>query len=115
MEMDLFGEIRVVEGYDPDDEPGPFGISFNELKEWVACNPRKGIAWRIKDSGKARVGDLLSVWPRVGRARLELSQIIWVFTHNGRWAEALVDHKDGNRANSQIGNLREADRSQKFN
>jgi hypothetical protein len=75
---DLFGEIRVVAGYDPDDEPGPFGVSFNWLKERVGCDPEKGIVWRIKDSDnyKALAGDLLPFYPSIDGLRFHLHHIV---------------------------------------
>jgi hypothetical protein len=119
MSVDMFGQIIVREGYDPDDEPGRFGISFNRLKELVECNPEEGWArWKVnRYSGRyhkilnASAGDFLPDPPSqasVDRKHILLHHIIWVFHTKGIWAEDETDHKNGNRCNNKIENLREA-------
>lgn len=48
----------------------------------------------------------ISVWGKIMKAH----QVVW-FLNKGYWAKE-IDHRDRNRANSQIDNLRDATRSQ---
>jgi hypothetical protein len=109
----LFG-CTTISKYDPDDEPGPFGLSFNKLKELVECNPDEGWAKRKSDSSSARAGDLLPFRTSINGAKSYIHHIIWVFAHDGNWCwpPDEIDHKDGNRKNRTISNLRKATRSQ---
>lgn len=114
---DLFGGNNVV-GYDPDDEPGRFGISYNWLKVRVECTPEEGWAkWKIdrycnNQILNTKAGNLLPFHTFIEGHNIRLSHIIWVFHTNGIWAEDELDHKDRNRSNNKISNLREATHSQ---
>jgi HNH endonuclease len=117
MMKDLFsGEIKFI---DENDIPGPFGISFNRLRELVECNPEEGWAKRKFNSYAgngsltARKGDLLSSpLGSINGCHIYLYHVIWVFHTNGKWAKNELDHIDRNRRNNKVSNLREATRSE---
>jgi hypothetical protein len=121
MKMDLFGG-RTVEGYDPNDEPGPQGISFNELKLIVECSFEDGLVrWKVDryaglnhNQLAAKAGDILPIVTSINSHVIRAHQIIWVFAHNGDWCwpPNEIDHRDGDYINNKIINLREASRSQ---
>jgi hypothetical protein len=120
MKTDLFGEVRIVEGYDPDDEPGPQGITFNKLKRLLEVNVEDGWAkWKIDRYNnaiilKAKVESFFPLKSSLNARSIRLHQIIWVFAHNGNWCwpPDELDHKDGNDANNKIVNLRKCSHRQ---
>lgn len=83
-------------------------------------DPETGvITWKVSTGPRARVG------ARAGRVRekdgyrhlkhggkmiLE-HRLAWLL-HTGEWPENELDHRDGDRANNRIANLREATRSE---
>ena len=98
-----------------------------ELLQWI------DEAWTLNDEG-------VLIWKRDGRSRsikagdpiycgfqsngymvcrtstnprriLKAHHLVWYFT-TGQWATKEIDHIDGNRANNEFSNLREATRSQ---
>jgi hypothetical protein len=111
---ELFGGI--IPNYDPDDEPGPHGISYNELLLQLDINCEEGWAVRKMDvySGvknnviSATAGDLFPRQSTLYNHQIKLSYIIWVHAHYGNWCwpPLKIDHKDGNDINNRIDNLR---------
>jgi hypothetical protein len=105
---DLFGGTNIV-GYDPDDEPGPFGISFTRLKKLFECNPEEG--WAKRKVSVANSVELLPHYTSIDSHFIFRHHVIWVFHTDGIWA-GLLDHIDGNSQNDKISNLREVTVSQ---
>jgi HNH endonuclease len=123
MKTDLFGEYEVIEGYDPDDEPGPFGISFNRLKRLLEVNVDEGwVRYKIdRRAGKlgtgkimAKAGDFMPYHATIDGSSIYLHMIIWVFAHNGNWCwpPDEIDHCNGDNSENKIQNLRLATRQQ---
>lgn len=61
--------------------------------------------------GPSRKGPSAYLTIGVGKRRLSIHIVIFAVVH-GRFPKSLIDHKDKNRLNNKIGNLREATYSQ---
>lgn len=83
------------------------------VQAWFSYDPETGILSR-KLKRRENHPDILN--PNRGRVdffgvRYQVTHIIWVLYY-GKWPDEFVDHKDHNRRNNRITNLREATRAQ---
>ena len=89
-------------------------ISHERLKELLFYDPQAGVfTWKTNRSG-IKVGDeagsLLHtgyVYIRVDGKRYVRSRLAWFYAH-GVWPKEFIDHKNSNRADDRLENLREA-------
>lgn len=87
--------------------------SVEIVKLWFSYNPETGILSR-KLKGRSSTPDILNpIRERVDLlgTRYRVTHIIWALYH-GKWPDEFIDHKDHNRRNNRIVNLREASRIQ---
>lgn len=85
-----------------------------ELLEYLSYDPITGIVTWIKSKSKRnRVGDIAGSKATPGHLQikfngvsLQLHNVIWCMVH-GYWPD-LLDHKDTNKTNNKLFNLREA-------
>lgn len=87
-----------------------------EIQNLFAYNPETGqLFWRVArgrvaagaPAGSQHSSGYMQVM--VGRANLYAHRVAWCLTHN-EWPAGCLDHKDGDRANNRLDNLRVATR-----
>ncbi len=87
-------------------------FSAERLRQVFEYNPESGVfkrlstgqdAWRPAANGYLRL--------RIDGHLVYQHRAAWLYMH-GAWPDGIIDHKDGNRANNAIGNLRIATYSQ---
>lgn len=93
-------------------------ITREYLLETFNYDPNIGVLyWKVSRSNRVKIGDPVSYINNKGYLSVRLlgrqylvHRLVW-FLENKEWPERL-DHKDGNRLNNQIDNLRTATSSQ---
>lgn len=94
-------------------------LDQEELKALLDYDSESGLfKWRASNSNRVRVGDVAGTVPagthriiRIGTYNYRASALAWLFVY-GQWPHGDVDHRDLNKTNDAINNLREASRSQ---
>lgn len=89
------------------------------LKELLDYNPETGLVTRLVcTANRHKVGEIVGAKGARGylqatiySKKYMLHRLIWLWVH-GVWPTNDVDHRDRNRANNKLGNLREATRSE---
>ncbi len=73
----------------------------------------QGLTWRKPLSNRVVVGSIVGDKKHVviKQVKYRISHIVWLW-HYGEPVPKLIDHRDGNRQNNSIDNLREATQSQ---
>lgn len=93
-------------------------LTAERLRELLHYDPATGIFIRRvartnapagSVAGSKHSGGYLTIWID-GRAR-KLHRLAWLYVY-GHWPAQQIDHRDGDRSNNRIANLREANRSQ---
>lgn len=82
-------------------------------------NPETGVfTWKNPTSSKMKPGDVAgAIGPKsylvisLGGYKHLAHRLAWLYVH-GEWPKSQLDHKDGNKRNNRLGNLREASASQ---
>jgi hypothetical protein len=100
-------------------KPASRPLTLDRLREVLSYEPRTGVfRWRIRLSRRNHVGDVAGTIATDGRRIIQIdswhykaSRLAW-FYHYGRWPESEVDHRDLDKSNDRIKNLREASSSQ---
>lgn len=90
-------------------------LARSELMRWLRYDEDSGLFyWKARPANRCYVGDLAGHINGKGYREIELRgrvyqahRLAWLF-ENGEWPIDEIDHKDGNRSNNRIGNLREA-------
>lgn len=93
-------------------------ITAEELREILEYSPDTGdFRWKVRLSQGTRVGDIAGAVGTTGylligirRNRYYGHRLAWLYVH-GQWPHGEIDHRDGDRANNRISNLRITDRS----
>ena len=98
-------------------------LTAQRLREVLDYSPETGaFRWRIDTGKRRRVGNVAGhaakggandgyVFIRIDRRLYRAHRLAWLYVH-GVWPEHEIDHRDLNRANNRIGNLRPATRQQ---
>lgn len=89
------------------------------VRKTFTYDPTTGVfRWAVPPLAKKKIGDVAGCPTSSGYIRLKLfgrqylaHRVAWAHFH-GRWPNDTIDHKDRNRANNRIDNLREATLSQ---
>ena len=91
-------------------------LSPARVRELFLCDVESGhLYWRETGSGRRKglpAGSLTSqgyVEVRIGAGKYKAHRLIWAHA-TGSWPDVLIDHKDGDRANNRLSNLRQATR-----
>jgi hypothetical protein len=91
-------------------------ISAEQLKALVNYNRATGVfTWKIDRRGQIKAGDKAGGPDGKGYLRVRLNgriykchRLAWLYEF-GNWPRGHIDHKDGNRSNNAIANLRDVD------
>ncbi len=95
-------------------------VTQARLKELLFYDPDTGdFTWKKRMSNRAMSGARAGcfckyhgyVFIRLDGVLYRGHRLAWLYMH-GRWPEPEIDHRDRNRSNNAIGNLREASRAQ---
>ena len=93
-------------------------ISHSELIRVLDYSPETGqFTWKIHASTRARIGDIAGRLNRAGYrqirvdGRLYLAHRLAWFYVNGSWPSTDLDHRDLDKDNNRLSNLRETDDS----
>lgn len=94
-------------------------LTLQRLKEVLSYNRRSGIfRWKLKLSRRNHVGDRAGYVDTNGYRIIQIdgwhykaARLAWLYC-NGRWPDPTADHRDLDRDNNRIRNLREATYSQ---
>lgn len=90
-------------------------LTQERLRELLDYDPLTGVfRWRVTRNGRSRAGSLAGrphnggyVAITVDRGHYLAHRVAWLYVH-GAWPSEWLDHKDLDRANNRIANLREA-------
>jgi hypothetical protein len=90
-----------------------------DLRDYMSYNPETGqLFWIKKTHGVDRVGREVGSMHNAGYKQTRFDKKMYLCHHiawylyYGKWPVSELDHKDGDRLNNRIGNLREATRQQ---
>ncbi len=89
-------------------------LAHSELKRLLAYDPETGLlTWKVKPSKKVNVGDTIKTKSHdylvvriYGKQYLQ-HRLIWFYVY-GTWPKNQIDHKNLNKIDNRIDNLREA-------
>ena len=89
-------------------------LSAERLRELLHYEPTTGAFTRLQQRGSAKVGDHAGCMGNHGYTRILIDgvsylchRLAWLYVY-GIWPDDQIDHRDGNRLNNRIANLREA-------
>lgn len=96
-------------------------LTAERLKLLLSYNPNSGIFHHITDKGpQGRIWSLAGTVCKDGyiaitidRKKHKAHRLAWLYVH-GAWPEGQLDHKDRDKSNNRIDNLRPATRSQQI-
>lgn len=83
--------------------------SINRLREIFSYNPVEGILTRLKAPRSDAIGvvSLRTNHLSCENVHYTISRLVWAL-HYGYWPDQLIDHRDGDKGNIKIKNLRAA-------
>ena len=89
-------------------------LTHSRLLELLAYEPSTGVFTRRVTRGRGKAGAVVGYQQTKGYLQVEidgvpyvLHRLAWFYVH-GCWPTAQLDHRDGDRANNRIVNLRES-------
>lgn len=93
-------------------------LTAERLRELLSYDPETGVfTWRVGGHGR-RSGDVAGCDNGAGYVKIIIDgrnrlahRLAWLYTH-GRWPECFIDHRNGDRADNRIANLRECSPAQ---
>jgi hypothetical protein len=87
-------------------------LSANFVRSLLDYDANTGVlTWKAPRNKVGKAGDVAGSWSdgylkiAIRRQRYTAHRLAWLITH-GEWPEGYIDHKDGNRSNNAIDNLR---------
>lgn len=94
-------------------------MTAERLREILKYDPSTGVfSWRVKFSRTSAIGCVAGAVYMNGRRYITIAtqryfahRLAWLYVH-GRWPNAQIDHKNMNRDDNRIENLREATNQQ---
>lgn len=94
-------------------------LSASLLRELLDYDPATGVfTWRVTLSNVRPAGSVAGTIEGNGYCQIQIARVVhkahrlaWLYVH-GEWPQRDIDHKNGNRADNRIANLRPATRSQ---
>lgn len=94
-------------------------LTAERLRELLHYNPETGVfTWRVSNSNRAPAGSVAGTAHGAGYRELSLDggrylehRLAWFYVH-GVWPTAGIDHRDGDRVNNRLLNLREATKAE---
>lgn len=94
-------------------------LTQDQLKELLHYEPATGVfTWRKNRTKSALAGTKAGTATKGGYVAIKVygrrytaHRLAWLYCY-GKWPQKGIDHKDGDPANNQLSNLREADQSQ---
>ncbi len=92
-------------------------ITAERVRELLNYDPTSGLlTWKQRAAHRVQVGDVAGC-PEKGYWRIRIDnklhrahRLAWLHYY-GEWPKALIDHKDGNKRNNAIDNLRDVSKS----
>lgn len=94
-------------------------LTYERLREVLHYEPKTGIfTWRVSNSNRVKIGERAGSVLNNGYRIIVIDNkhtlehvCVWLYVF-GKFPALFIDHKNGNRADNRIENLREATRSQ---
>jgi hypothetical protein len=94
-------------------------VTHERLKELLSYDPETGVfTWNVRRRNQVTAGDDAGSLLNRGYTRIMIdgkrytrSRLAWLYVH-GVWPKEFIDHKNGNRADDRLSNLREATRAE---
>ncbi len=93
-------------------------LSQERLKELLDYDSETGVFTNKVNRGRVRAGDIAGATQAVGYViigvdgtRYYAHRLAWLYEH-GCWPAEFIDHKDGDKTNNRISNIREASAGQ---
>lgn len=83
--------------------------SIDELRQVFSYDAEVGVLLRLKATRSDALGVVSLKTNKVSHecVNYTISRLVWAL-HHGYWPDKLIDHRDGNKQNIRIKNLREA-------
>jgi hypothetical protein len=99
--------------------PAKSDLSAELVRSLLSYDPNTGILkWRARRGGKAAAGSVAGTDKGDGYIGIMINgrtylahRLAWLFSY-GVWPSGLLDHRDGDKSNNVLANLREVSRSQ---
>jgi len=89
-------------------------LTAQRLRELLHYSPDTGVfTWRVSRGGAVCAGDSAGYGNGAGYRKIYIDggqymahRLAWLYTH-GSWPSGVIDHRDGDRSNNAIANIRD--------